>query len=74
MHNTNKTVRDACDAWLKECERNHLERATIRSYSCQVRLHIDPKIGSLLARELTRGDVAEFIDELQDEGLSRAMA
>ncbi len=35
--------------------------------------HIDKKIGDLLVANLTRGDVSEFIDDLQDEGLSRAM-
>ncbi|SDI40442.1 tyrosine-type recombinase/integrase [Lutimaribacter saemankumensis] len=68
-----KTVREACDAWLKECQRNNLERATIRSYRGHVIHHIDQKIGDLLVGELTRGDVAEFLDDLQDEGVSRSM-
>lgn len=73
MSRSIKTVRDACEAWLKECQRNNLERATIRSYRGHVEHHIDKKIGSLLVADLTRGDIAEFMDDLQDEGLSRAM-
>ncbi|WP_416914442.1 hypothetical protein [Seohaeicola sp.] len=65
--------RDACEAWLKECQRNNLERATIRSYRGHVEHHIDKKIGVLLVADLTRGDIAGFMDDLQDEGLSRAM-
>jgi integrase len=68
-----KTVRNACDAWLKQCERNNLERATIRSYRGHVDHHIDKKIGDLLVTDLTRADVKDFLDDLQDEGLSRAM-
>jgi len=68
-----KTIRDACDAWLKTCERNGLERATLRSYRGHVTHHIDKKIGSLPVTDLTRADVREFIDELQDDGASRSM-
>ncbi|MHA3980672.1 tyrosine-type recombinase/integrase [Halovulum sp. GXIMD14794] len=68
-----KTIRDACDAWLKTCERNGLERATLRSYRGHVAHHIDKKIGSLPVAELTRADVRDFIDEMQDEGMSRSM-
>lgn len=68
-----KTARNACDAWLKQCERNNLERATIRSYRGHVDHHIDKKIGDLLVTDLTRADVKDFLDDLQDEGLSRAM-
>ncbi|TMV07532.1 site-specific integrase [Ruegeria sediminis] len=73
MSGKNKTVRNACNAWLKQCERNNLERATIRSYRGHVDHHIDKKIGDLLLEDLSRADVKDFLDELQDEGLSRAM-
>lgn len=73
MRSNTKTVRDACEAWLKQCERNNLERATLRSYRGHVIHHIDPKIGSLLVAALTRSEVKDFIDDLQDAGVSRAM-
>ena len=73
MRNSGKTIRDACESWLKTCERNGLERATIRSYRGHVMHHIDKKIGGLLAAEISRGDVREFVDELQDAGVSRSM-
>jgi len=73
MSKHDKTVCDACEAWLKQCERNNLERATIRSYRGHVDHHMDKKIADLLVAELTRADVKDFLDDLQDDGLSRAM-
>nr|WP_233252632.1 site-specific integrase [Maritimibacter sp. 55A14] len=35
--------------------------------------HIDKKIGGLLVAEISRGDVREFVDDLQDAGVSRSM-
>jgi len=32
MKTSEKTIRDACEAWLKTCQRKGLERATLRSY------------------------------------------
>ncbi|WP_112321360.1 tyrosine-type recombinase/integrase [Oceanibium sediminis] len=73
MTTPHKTVRDACAAWLKTCERNGLERATLRSYRGHYTHHIDPKISDLLVKDLTRAGVREFIDDLQDDGVSRSM-
>ncbi|PWE29351.1 site-specific integrase [Maritimibacter sp. 55A14] len=73
MRSSGKTIRDACESWLKTCERNGLERATIRSYRGHVMHHIDKKIGGLLVAEISRGDVREFVDDLQDAGVSRSM-
>jgi integrase len=73
MSNSQKTVRDACESWLKNCKRKGLERATIRSYRGHFECHIDQKIGDLLVKELMRSDVREFTDDLQDEGVSRTM-
>ena len=73
MSNSQKTVRDACESWLTSCERNGLERATLRSYRGHYTHHIDAKIGCLLVKDLSRGDVRDFIDDLQDGGMSRSM-
>ncbi|PWE32867.1 site-specific integrase [Maritimibacter sp. 55A14] len=73
MRSSGKTIRDACESWLKTCERNGLERATIRSYRGHVMHHIDQKIGSLLVTEISRRDVREFVHDLQDAGVSRSM-
>ncbi len=70
---TDNTIRHACESWLKTCERNGLERATLRSYLGHVTHHIAPKIGDLLVKDFSRGDVREFLDELQDDGVSRSM-
>jgi integrase len=63
---TPKTILDACDAWIKRCERDELERATMRSYRNHVDHHICPAIGEKVLTELTRSDVRDFIDEMMD--------
>lgn len=68
-----KTVSDACQSWLKSCERNELERSTLKAYRSHVNIHIEPRIGDLLLSELSRSDVRDFMDELLDEGVSRAL-
>src|SRR6056297_20576 len=73
MKTSEKTIRDACEAWLKTCQRNGLERATLRSYRGHYEHHMDQKIGSLRVNDLARADVREFIDDLQDDGGSRSM-
>ncbi|SMX25298.1 tyrosine-type recombinase/integrase [Boseongicola aestuarii] len=67
-----KSIADACDSWLKSCRRNELERSTLKAYRSHTRVHIEPRIGSLLLTELTRGVVREFLDDLQDNGVSHA--
>jgi len=68
-----KTVHDACESWLKTCERNGLERSTMKAYRSHARIHIEPKIGSLLVSELARADVRDFMDDMLDDGISRAL-
>ncbi|MEM9635587.1 MAG: tyrosine-type recombinase/integrase [Pseudomonadota bacterium] len=70
--NNNKTISDACKAWIKRCERDELERATLRSYRNHVDHHIDPVIGDTLLCELSRSDVRDFVDDMLDKN-SRAM-
>ena len=67
-----KTVTDACNSWLKTCERNELERSTLKAYGSHVRIHIEPKIGGLLLTELSRSQVRDFMYALMDDGVSRA--
>ncbi|SNT39472.1 tyrosine-type recombinase/integrase [Tropicimonas sediminicola] len=73
MKNTDKTVRDACEAWLKTAVRNGLEASTLKAYRSHVNIHIEPRIGDLLLTELARSDVRDFMDELLDDGVSKAL-
>jgi integrase len=73
MSRSAKTVTDACNSWLKTCERNELERSTLKAYRSHARIHIEPKIGDLLLSELSRRDIRDFMDELLDEGVSLAL-
>ncbi|WP_247742824.1 site-specific integrase [Shimia sp. R9_1] len=72
MSKSSKTVSDACQSWLKTCQRNELERSTMKAYRSHVRIHIEPKIGGLLLAELSRGDIRDFMDDLLDGDVSRA--
>ncbi len=72
MPRPSKTLSDACQSWLKSCERNELERSTMKAYRSHARIHIEPKIGDLLLTTLSRGDVRDFMDDLVDNGVSLA--
>ncbi|GHE91550.1 site-specific integrase [Aliiroseovarius zhejiangensis] len=73
MGKPKKTVSDACNSWLKTCLRNELERSTLKAYRSHAKIHIEPRIGHLLVNDLSRGEVREFMDELLDEDVSRAL-
>lgn len=68
-----KSVHDACESWLTKSERNGLERSTMKAYRSHARIHIEPKIGDLLVRDLSRADVRDFMDGLLDDGVSRVL-
>ena len=70
---SDKTVSDACTSWLKSCERNELERSTLKAYRSHVRIHIEPKMNNTLLSDLSRSDVRGFMDQLIDDGISRAL-
>jgi len=72
MPRSSKSVSDACDSWLKTCERNELERSTLKAYKSHAKIHIEPKIGSLLLTDLSRSQIRDFMHDLMDEGVSRA--
>ena len=72
MSRSSKSVADACDSWLKTCERNELERSTLKAYRSHTKIHIEPKIGDLLLTDLSRSQIRDFMHELIDDGVSRA--
>lgn len=72
MTKADATIRDAALLWLKRCQLDGLERATIRSYKGHFTHHIEPKIGDLMLKEFTASDVQDFIDDLLEE-ISRPM-
>jgi integrase len=70
---TNINIREAGQIWLKRCELEQLERATMHSYRGHLKNHIEPKIGHLLLNELTAADVRQFLDDMLADS-TRAMA
>ncbi|NKX43995.1 tyrosine-type recombinase/integrase [Roseicyclus persicicus] len=73
MTRQNRSVSDTAASWLKTCERNGLERSTIKTYASHLHVHILPRIGGLLVSDLTRSDIRDFMDGLLDDGVSRTM-
>jgi integrase len=73
MSRSSKSVTDACDSWLKSCKRNELERSTLKAYRSHAKIHIEPKVGDLLLADLSRSQVRDFMHELMDDGVSRAL-
>ncbi|QFT62689.1 site-specific integrase [Roseivivax sp. THAF30] len=69
----NPTIHDACETWLKTCQRNQLEAATLKAYRSHAKVHIEPRIREKLVADLTRSDVRDFMDEMLDDGLSQAL-
>ena len=67
-----KSIQDACLSWLKTCERNELERATLKAYRSHVTIHIKPRLGDVALAELSRSRVRDFMHDMLDAGVSRA--
>lgn len=67
------TISEAAKMWIKRCELEQLERATLHSYRGHVKNHIEPKIGRLLLTRLTAVDVRDFLDNMLRDS-TRAMA
>src|SRR3954449_6782829 len=68
-----ETVLDIANLWLRRCELEGLERATLRSYRQHVRIYIGPKLGHVPVAQLTMPMVRELIDDMLMGG-SKAMA
>lgn len=67
------TVREAGEAWIKDCERNGLERSTLDVYRQRLKDHINPFIGDKKLSELTTTDAQTFYENLLDQLRSRDM-
>ena len=64
------TVAEAGELWIKACEADELERATINNYKQHLRLHIAPHLGHYKLSALTVPLMRKFSDSLRDNGRS----
>lgn len=73
---SNLTVADVAEKWIKRVEANARERATVKQYGEHIKLHIVPRIGAVKLAKLSKGHVEAFRDGLiqGDKALSRPMA
>ena len=80
---SNLTIADAAEDWLKRVEANGMrgdgavERSTSKQYREHKDRHIVPRIGSLKLAKLTKKDIENFRDGLlakDESAMSRAMA
>lgn len=67
------TVEKAAEFWMKDGERQGLERSTLDQRRQHVDLHIKPLIGATLLSKLTVPAARAFQDELRETGRSPAM-
>jgi integrase len=67
------TVAEAAELWIKRCDAEKLERATLRQYRQHVDLHILPRLGREKLSRLNVPAVESFKDTLLTDH-SRAMA
>jgi integrase len=70
---TTITIGEACDRWLRRCETEGLEPATLRQYRSHVEHHIRPLIGNVKLARLSAPAVQDFADRLLADR-SRALA
>jgi integrase len=68
------TVIEAGEQWIAQAEADGLERASVRQYAQQLRLHIRPFIGLHKLADLTPATVADFRNVLIGQGRSRVLA
>jgi integrase len=68
-----KTVEEAWDQWLADCEANNLEYGTILQRRQHLNHHVKPFIGRIKLSALTVPRANQFITELRDNGRSGAM-
>ena len=66
-------IGEAGEAWIKDCERNGLERSTIEVYEQRLRDHITPFIGDKKLYEFSTADAHDFYEALLDRLRSRDM-
>lgn len=67
------SITEAAKMWLRRCELERLERATLHSYRGHVKNHIEPKIGHLLLNDFSAVNVRAFLDDMLRDS-TRAMA
>jgi integrase len=72
--NKTPTVAEAGEQWIRACEADGLERATVEAYRQHLRLHIVPYLGPLRLAQLTVPLVRKFKDDLRAHKRSPAMA
>lgn len=67
------TVRKAAEFWMKDGERQGLERSTLAQRRQHIELHITPFIGPTLLSKLSVPAARAFEDKLREAGRSPAM-
>lgn len=67
------TVAEAGELWIKACEGDDLERASVEAYRQHLRLHIKPYLGNYKLAHLTVPLVRKFKDDLRADKRSPAM-
>jgi integrase len=68
------TVAEAGELWIKACEGDELERASIDGYRQHLRLHINPYLGNYKLSQLSVPLVRKFKDDLRTDKRSPDMA
>jgi len=73
---SNITIADVAEKWIKKVEADARERATVRQYRQHINHHIVPRIGAVKLAKLSKGHIEAFRDNLisGDKALSRPLA
>jgi integrase-like protein len=68
------TIADVAEKWIRKVEADARERATVRQYRQYIKHHIVPRIGAVKMAKLTKGHVEGFRDRLLAGDPSRLIA
>jgi len=68
-----RTVSEAWELWIADCEANKLERSTVKQRREHLRLHIAPFLGNEKLSSLTMPRIVDYVDALRTAGRSLAM-
>ena len=62
------TVGDWMDTWLENFEKPNMRASTYETYEGNIRLHVNPGIGSLTMSKVTTLDLQKFFNRLLTDG------
>src|SRR5262245_55736561 len=68
-----KTVTEAWEQWIEDCEASGLEKSTVRQRRQHLKHHVSPHLGTVKLADLTTPRIYDFDAAIKKAGTSLAM-